>query len=308
MLLGRCGKATVGTIVGRVDLVDRRVARVRVAEVLDGLALETPFDVGARRVVHRDDPALAAGLDRHVADGHAVVHAEALDGVPGELHRLVERAVHPDHADDVQDDVLAADPRAKLALHVELEALGHLEPRLARGHARGRVGGADARGERAERAVGAGVRVGADDHVAGPHDALLGQERVLHAHAADLVVVGDALLLRESAHHLGLLGRLDVLVRRVVVGHERDACRVPDAGGADPVELRMAIGAVMSLASTRSRLHSMSCPGSTSGRPACAARIFSVIVMGRGMLSPSQTSSWTLGATLALSSRFRALV
>ena len=152
----------------------------------------------------------------------------ACDGRAGELHRLVERAVDADHADDVQDDVLAAHPRAELAADDELDRRRHLEPRLAGRHAGGRVGRADAGRERAERAVRAGVAVGADDEVAGADDALLGQERVLDAHAADLVVVRDSLRADEVAHDLGLLGGLDVLVGRVVVGHQRDLGGVPD--------------------------------------------------------------------------------
>ena len=62
--------------------------------------------------------------------------------------------------------------------------LGHLEPGLARGIAHASVGGADAGGERAEGAVGAGMGVGADDQIARAHHALLGQQRVLDAHAS----------------------------------------------------------------------------------------------------------------------------
>jgi hypothetical protein len=94
----------------------------------------------------------------------------------------------------------------------------------------------------------------------GAHHALLGQERVLHAHAADLVVVRDALLAHEVAHHLGLLGGLDVLVGRVVVGHEHDTLGVPDRSTPVRRNSRMAMGAVTSLASTMSRLQLMSCP------------------------------------------------
>ena len=43
------------------------------------------------------------------------------------------------------------------------------------------------------------------------------------------------------------------------------------------------MGAVMSLAKTMSKSHSTSWPGRTSSRPACAARIFSAMVMGRAM-------------------------
>ena len=66
------------------------------------------------------------------------------------------------------------------------------------------------------------MAVGADDEVARADDALLGKQRMLDAHAAHLVVVGDTLLAREIAHDLGLLGALDVLVGDVMVGHERD--------------------------------------------------------------------------------------
>ena len=126
----------------------------------------------------------------------------------------------------MQDDVLARDTGGQLAVDDELDGLGHLEPGLARGHAHAGIGGAHPRGERAQRAVGAGVAVGADDEVARAHDALLRQKRVLHAHAAHLVVVGDALLAHEIAHDLGLLGGLDVLVGGVVVGHEGDLGRI----------------------------------------------------------------------------------
>ncbi len=41
----------------------------------------------------------------------------------------------------------------------------------------------------------------------------------------------------ELAHHLGLLGALDVLVRRVVVGNQRDLLGIPDLVDADLAEL-----------------------------------------------------------------------
>src|SRR5437667_3180552 len=45
----------------------------------------------------------------------------------------------------------------------------------------------------------------------------------------------------------------------------------------------------MSLANRKSTVQSMSSPGWTSGRPAWAARIFSVIVMAMAMTSPSSS-------------------
>ena len=72
-----------------------------------------------------------------------------------------------------------------------------------------------------------GIR--ADDEVSGYHGAGLGQQRVLDAGATLLPVVGDSLLAGEIAHLLGLLGALDILVRRVVVGHQADAVAVEHA-------------------------------------------------------------------------------
>ena len=226
-----------GLDVGGIDLVHLRVLGVRVGMVLGVGALHAAVHVGARHVVDLDEAGLAAGFDGHVRDAHALVHAHGADGAAGELHGLVERAVHADHPDDVQDDVLAGDAGGQLALDLEQQRLGHLEPRTPRGVAHAGVGGAHARGERAQRAVGAGVAVRADDEVARAHDALLGQQRVLDAHAAHLVVVGNALLACEVAHDLGLLGALDVLVGHVVVGHERDLLRVEHALDADLAEL-----------------------------------------------------------------------
>jgi len=74
------------------------------------------------------------------------------------------------------------------------------------------------------------MAVCADDEVTGDDDALLGEKGVLDAHTSLLEVVRDAELVREVPGHLGLLGRLDVLVRRIVVGDEKDPLAVEDAG------------------------------------------------------------------------------
>ena len=111
--------------------------------------------------------------------------------------------------------------------------LNHARP-VAQAHAR--VRGAHARGKGTQRAVGAGVGVRADDEVAGHHGTDLGQQRVLDAGAALFPVVGDLLLMGKIAHLLGLLGALDVLVGRVVVGHQANAIAIEYALGAQLAE------------------------------------------------------------------------
>ena len=99
-----------------------------------------------------------------------------------------------------------------------------------------RVCGAHARGERAERAIRAGMRIRTDHEVAGHHGAGLGQKGMLDARAALLPVMGDLLLMGEVTHLFGLLGALDVLVGRVVVRHQAHAVAVEHLGGAQLVE------------------------------------------------------------------------
>ena len=182
------------------------------------------------------------------------IDRQTADGAARELHCLVQRAVDADHADDVEDDVLAGNARVELAVDLEEQRLRHLEPRLAGGIADCSVGGAHACGERAERTVGAGVAVGADDEVARAHDALLGQKRVLNTHATDFVIVRDALLTGEFAHLLGLLGAFDVLVGNVVVGHQGDLSRIEHSSTPIFLKFLIAMGEVMSLESTRSKI------------------------------------------------------
>ncbi len=148
--------------------------------------------------------------------------------VPGVLHRLVERSVHADLPDDVENDVLALDPLPRPAGQHDPDRLGHLEPHLPGDHRRGQVGAADPGRECAQRAVGARVAVRPDHQIAGNDEPLVGQQDVLNSHPPHLEVVHDPVLAREVAHDPGLLGRGDVLVRSEVVRDERDPRPVED--------------------------------------------------------------------------------
>ena len=78
-----------------------------------------------------------------------------------------------DLADDREDHVLRADPGAERAVDLDQHVLGvRLDQRLGRQHVLD-LGGADAEGERAQRAVRRGVAVAADDRHAGLRQALL---------------------------------------------------------------------------------------------------------------------------------------
>ena len=193
-------------------------------------------DVVHRHVVGRDDARLGTALDGHVREGEPALHREVGDGVAAVLHGHVEGPVVADLGDDLQDHVLAHDPAARLAGVDDPEGLGDPQPDLAGGEHPREVRRAHAGREAAERPVRAGVGVGADDHVTGGDEPVLGQQDVLDARTADLVEVGDLLLAGEGPHPHPERCRGDVLGRHEVRRHEGDAVPVPHLGHADLAE------------------------------------------------------------------------
>ena len=125
-----------------------------------------------------------------------------------------------DLADDREDHVLGGDPERQDARDVHPHVQRPLlQQRLGRQHVLD-LGGADAERERAERAVGRGVAVAADDRHAGQREALLGADDVDDA-LADVVDVEqlDAEVAAVLLQRLDLDARLllgDALERSVV--------------------------------------------------------------------------------------------
>ena len=73
-------------------------------------------------VVGRDHAGARAGLDRHVADGHALLHVERADRRAGVLDDVAGAAADADLGDQRQDDVLGGHAAAQRALDADLEA------------------------------------------------------------------------------------------------------------------------------------------------------------------------------------------
>ena len=137
--------------------------------------------IGERLFIHRENAVFGSGFDRHVGDGEAVVHGERGDPVPSKLQGAVERSVHSDHPDQMQDHVLAADMLRKRAFQRYFDRGRHFEPVFAGGNARRHIRGADPGGKCAQSAVGAGMAVRTDDTLTGCNQTLLRQQRVLDA-------------------------------------------------------------------------------------------------------------------------------
>ena len=75
--------------------------------------------------------------------------------------------------------------------------------------------------------------IGANDAVAGGHDALFGEQGVFDAHFSDIEEVRDVMGFRKLAAGSGLLGGFDVFVGHKVVEHDVDAvciCDIVESG------------------------------------------------------------------------------
>ena len=170
------------------------------------------LDVRVGLLVRRDEAGLGAGLDRHVADRHAAFHRERADRFAGVFDRVAGAARGADLADDGEDDVLGGDVRRQLAVDRHAHVLRlDLHQRLRRQHVLD-LGGADAIGQRAERAVGRGVAVAADQRHAGQRKALFRADDVADALTdIELVVVFEI-------EQLGVLGQVRDLVGALLSG------------------------------------------------------------------------------------------
>ena len=207
--------ADQGAPVGGGALEQLALGRERTtAHVVDGL------------LVDADQTGTRAGLDRHVADGHAAFHRQRADGFAAELDHEAGAAGGADLADDGEHDVLGGDARAELAVDADQHRLGLALDQGLGGQHMLDLGGADAEGQRAKGAVGGGVRIAADDRGARQGEALFGADHMHHAltlvtHAqfgdAEGLAVGAERLDLEARNRIGdaggAVGGGDVVVR-----------------------------------------------------------------------------------------------
>ena len=183
-------------------------------------------NIGKGLVIHREDAVFGSGFDRHVGDGKAVIHGERSDPVPHKLQGTVERSVHADHPDQMQDHVLAADMLRKRAFQRHFDRGRDFEPVFTGGNARRHVRGADPGGKRAQRTVGAGMAVRTDDTLTGCDQALFRQKRVLDAGLSHIIEMQNPVFAGKVSGNLAELGGFDVLTGRVVVQNDGNPLRI----------------------------------------------------------------------------------
>ncbi len=230
-----------------VGLEARAVVGRELRPLLDGAVelralrrIGPALQIGERRLVRRDHAAAGAGLDRHVAERQPAFDRQRADRGAGELHGAAGRAVGADLGDDREHDVLAGDARRGLAVHRHPHPLRPLLPDRLRHQHMGHLGRADAERVGAERAVGRGVAVAADDQQAGQGEALLRPDhmddalpRIVEAEQLDAVLGG---VLLDLAHHARELGIGDIgpraARRHVMVGDAEGQPRLGDRDAA----------------------------------------------------------------------------
>ena len=236
-VFGEMGVGHGAVHLGKVDVHSALILCVAVRFIGGPGAVHPALHIGFCHLVHGEDAVFRPGLNGHIGDGQPVVDSQPVHARPGELQGLIPGPVHADHADEGQNHVLAGDEGPELPGEVYFNGGGHLEPGLARRHGGAHVRGPHAGGEGPQGSVGAGVGVGADDGLAGGHQALFGKQGVLNAHFAHIEVVVDVKAAGEGAALLALGGGLDVFVGGEVIHHQGDFALVKDLAEAGRLKL-----------------------------------------------------------------------
>ena len=147
-----------------------------------------------------------------------------VDQRAGKFDAEIGRGVLAIELRDAQRDVLGVDPRSKLAVQIEAEDFRHFQPVVAEREIGSDVGVSHAGGDAAERAVGDGVGISAEDQRARKGVALFRKDDMTNSLTG--VEFGDALLFDPFA---GLLLRHRVLLadrRIVMIEHHDDPRRI----------------------------------------------------------------------------------
>ena len=203
------------------------------------------FDVGEGGLVRRHQSRSGAGLDGHVAEGHATGHIQRLNPLAGVFDHVAGAAGGADAGYDSEREVLGVNAFGQTVLHRHAHVLGRfLQDGLGGEHVLD-LRGADAERQGAHGAVGGGVAVAADDGHAGKRQPLLRSDDVHdalarvfdgdvgHGEVGDILLKGfelqDAVRLRPHAPRRS---------RHIVVGHGDGRVRPahPATGDAQPLE------------------------------------------------------------------------
>ena len=141
-----------------------------------GAALE----VVKRGLIGIDVAAAGAAFDRHVAEGHALLHREGFDRRPGEFIGVAHTAFYAKGADDVQHQIFGKDAGLQRSIHPDAPHLELVHRQALAGQDIAHLAGANAKGNGTKGAVGGSVRI-----TAGHGHARLSQAQLRGHHMHD---------------------------------------------------------------------------------------------------------------------------
>ena len=111
------------------------------------------FQILSGAVIHREDSILCACLNSHIRHRKPVIHRKRCNPVPGKFHGLIQCAVHPDPADNMDDNILSAYIWSRLSSKHKLHRARDLKPQLSGCHAGGNICCPDACRKRTQRTI-----------------------------------------------------------------------------------------------------------------------------------------------------------
>ncbi len=109
----------------------------------------------------------SAALDAHVADRHALFHAQSVNRLTIVLVGVADPPVHTEVGYNLQNDILGVDAGLQLSGDVNLTHLGPTQRHRLRGQHIPNLRGSDTKSDRPKRSVGGGMAVTAGDRHAG---------------------------------------------------------------------------------------------------------------------------------------------
>ena len=167
-----------------------------------------------RGLVGVDVAAAGPALDRHVAEGHALLHRERIDRRTGEFVGIAHAALDAEGADHVQHQILGVDAALQLTVHPDAPHLQLAHRQALAGQHVAHLTGADAERDRSEGAVGGGMGIAAGDGHARLGETKFGGDHVHDALTASAKAMqGDAVL-----GAVGLEGDQHLLRQRIGEG------------------------------------------------------------------------------------------
>ena len=130
----------------------------------------------------------------------------------------------------MQDQILGHQVGRERPFELEAHRLRHFDPELAGPEDECRVGIADAGGELAERARGAGMRIGPEQDFTRASMSFFRQRDMAHAFVfvrADVVVVRQVLFLDEVTQQIDVPVRVEIVGEDVMIGNDHHLLPVP---------------------------------------------------------------------------------